>query len=667
MLRKYTGWYLVLIVILIAAGAGSTPPLSVQAASLPSAVQLVPVISGLTTPVFITNAGDSRLFIVQQTGQIMIFKNGSLLPAPFLDISGLSGFTGLNAEQGMLGLAFDPNYSSNGNFYITYTTNISDPTFNYTTTLARYHVTGGTADVPTTTATVLLAIPKIDGNHNGGMIAFGPDGYLYMSMGDGGSGGDPHRNGQSLQTMLGKLLRLDVESSPPSGKTYVIPPTNPFYGNSDPQVKQEIWAYGLRNPWRFSFDRSTGDLYIGDVGQDIEEEVDFQPHTSTGGENYGWSVREGNLCYNPSIACGTPAEYVPPVAVYDHGNADSYGCAVTGGYAYEGSQFPALQGVYFYGDYCSGKLLALVQNPDNSWSHKLIASTGLNISSFGEDKDGELYLDDYGGTIYKIAAALVISGNAGDAGVVLRFNDGSPRTVTSGSNGRYSITVPYLWSGTVSPAKSAVRFFPANHSYSSITANQTNQDFTDQRSYRSDPLFDGTILESGEHSSVGGTTDSASVTFNLGDDLLNRQYRSILSFNTVNLPDTAVVTQATIKINQQGLVGTDPFATLGNILVDLRRGPFSGNPALQRGDFQSASSRSVAGTIMNAPLPGNWYQASLINSALPFINKTGVTQLKLRFSIDDNNNLTSDYLTFYSGNYGTPSLRPALVIQYHLP
>jgi glucose/arabinose dehydrogenase len=388
-----------------ALSAGSTQ--STYAAGLPTSLQFMQVTSGLNLPLFITNAGDgsNRLFILQQTGQIRIFKNGSLLATPFLNLSGLvSNFTGANGEQGLLGLAFDPNYATNGIFYITYTTSNNDPTFIYTTTLARYHVSSGNADLAdTTSGSVLLSIPKKYTNHNGGMLTFGPDGFLYMSMGDGGSGGDPDNNAQSLHTLLGKLIRLDVESTPPPGQKYVIPTTNPFFTSSDPNVRKEIWAYGLRNPWRFSFDRMTGDLYMGDVGQNIEEEVDYQPSSSAGGQNYGWRIREGNLCYNPSSNCVNPPNYAPPVTTYDHGTNDSYGCALIGGYVYRGTASPALKGVYFYGDLCSGKVLDLTKNPNNTWSNNIIAFTHFNISSFGQDEQGELYVIDYSaGNIYKL-------------------------------------------------------------------------------------------------------------------------------------------------------------------------------------------------------------------------------------------------------------------------
>ena len=408
-MRYKLGWSRLILAALWVTAVSAAPASTVSAASIPSALAFTPVASGLSLPVFVTNAGDgsNRLFIVQQGGQIRIFKNGSLLPTPFLNIVGsVSNFTGVNVEQGLLCLVFDPNYSTNGTFYITYTTTNPDPTFIYTTTLARYHVSTGNPDVAdVASGVVLLSIPKKYTNHNGGMLAFGPDGYLYMSMGDGGSGGDPDNNAQNLHTMLGKLLRLDVESTPPVGKMYVIPPTNPFFASSDPNVKQEIWAYGLRNPWRFSFDRLTGDLYIGDVGQATEEEVDFQASASAGGQDYGWHILEGNLCYSPSVGCVAPSGYVPPVATYDHGVNASFGCAITGGYVYRGGASPSLQGVYLYGDYCSGKVLGLVKNASSIWTSSLIVSTGFTISSFGQDEQGELYLADYGGgTIYRISA-----------------------------------------------------------------------------------------------------------------------------------------------------------------------------------------------------------------------------------------------------------------------
>ncbi len=473
-----------LAVLLLTAMPRRVSAASAAASVLPAQVQFTLVTSGLTAPDFITNAGDgsNRLFILEQTGIIRVFKNGSLLATPFLTLGGLvSNFTGGSGEQGLLGLAFDPNYSSSGIFYITYTTTTGNATFPYTTTLARYRVSSGNADVADpASGEVLLSIPKKYTNHNGGMLAFGPDGYLYMSMGDGGSGGDPDNNAQNLHTLLGKLLRLDVTSTPPSGQKYAIPSSNPFYSSSDPAVKKEIWAYGLRNPWRFSFDRSNGNLYIGDVGQNIEEEVDFQAAASAGGQNYGWHILEGNLCYTPSTNCVAPTAYVPPVATYDHGTNDSYGCSLTGGYVYRGSASPALQGVYLYGDFCSGRVFGLVRNANSSWTYGQIASTSYTISSFGQDEQGELYLADYyGGKIYHISSnSVTISGNAGVGGAVLSYMDGTARSVASDASGGYAFSVPHGWSGTVTPSKGYYTFSPPSRTYGSLTSAQSAQDYT---------------------------------------------------------------------------------------------------------------------------------------------------------------------------------------------
>ena len=457
---------------------------SIAAATIPASLKFTQLPFTLTGPVQVTNAGDgsNRLFIVQQSGQIRIFANGNLLPTPFLNIVGpVPNFTGTNGEQGLLSVAFHPNYASNGYFYIAYTTTNNDPTFPYTTTLARYHVSAGNTNVADpASGTVLLSIPKKYTNHNGGMLVFGPDGYLYMSMGDGGNGGDPDNNAQSLNTLLGKILRIDVTTTPAAGKNYVIPPTNPFFGSGNPSVKQEIWAYGLRNPWRISFDRLTGDLYIGDVGQNKEEEVDFQPAASSGGQNYGWRILEGNLCYSPASNCVPPNGYVPPVAVYDHGTNDSFGCSLTGGYVYRGMQSPTLQGVYFYGDYCKGKVFGLVRNQNSTWTSSLITSTPYNVSSFGEDEQGELYLTDLGGgKVYQISSVFVsISGNVGVAGATLSYTDGTPKTATSDASGNYSITVSSGWSGGLTPSRAGFTFLPGSRTYSNVTTNLTNQNFT---------------------------------------------------------------------------------------------------------------------------------------------------------------------------------------------
>ncbi len=343
---------------------------------------------GLTQPVQVAHAGDGTgtLYAVEQVGRIRTIRNGTLGAAPFLDISGrvLAG-----GERGLLGLAFPPGYATKGYFYVNYTRNPDGATV-----IARYRVTPDPDVADPSSEEVLLVIDQPFSNHNGGQIAFGPDGFLYIGTGDGGSGGDPQGNAQNPSTLLGKMLRIDVEGG---ATPYAIPPGNPFAGNAG--SRGEIWAMGLRNPWRFSFDRGTGDLYIGDVGQGSFEEVDFQPASSAGGENYGWNVVEGNSCYG-GTACN-PSDFVPPVAVYDHSAGK---CSVTGGTVYRGNAFPGMQGIYFYGDFCTGEIFGLTRD-GSAWETALLLDAPFSISSFGEDETGNLYAANYGGgSVHEIVA-----------------------------------------------------------------------------------------------------------------------------------------------------------------------------------------------------------------------------------------------------------------------
>ncbi len=372
-------------------GPASLPQPGVPAIN-PANLAFQQVASGLSSPVFVTNAGDGsgRLFILEKAGRIRIVKNGALLSQPFLDISSIVKST--NSEQGLLGLAFHPSYASNGYFYVAYTATRPSDSVGSILTLARYTVSTDPDVASSASASVLLTIQHpSQGNHNGGMLAFGPDGYLYWSTGDGGSGGDPPNNAQNLGVLLGKLLRLDVDSASP----YAAPSSNPFFSSPNANTKL-IWAYGLRNSWRYSFDRLTGDLYIGDVGQSAWEEVDFQPAGDPGGENYGWRLMEGFHCYNPSTNCDPLNVTTLPVTEYGH----SPECAITGGYVYRGSNFPALYGRYFYGDYCSGKVWSLYN--DGGWTVEQLVDTPYSISSFGQDEAGDLYLVDLGGSVYRI-------------------------------------------------------------------------------------------------------------------------------------------------------------------------------------------------------------------------------------------------------------------------
>ena len=345
--------------------------------------------AGLTQPVFITNAddGSGRLFIVERAGRILILDNGILLPTPYLDIRSI--VNSASGEQGLLALAFHPNYETNGQFYTVHTAQDGS------LLLSKFTRSSINSANPNSRNTLLSIPHPTYQNHNGGTLAFGPDGYLYWSTGDGGGGGDPFNNAQNLNVLLGKVLRLDVDHQDP-GLNYSIPSSNPFYNN--PNQRGEIWVYGLRNPWRFSFDRQTGDMFIGDVGQGVREEIDFQSAGSTGGENYGWRIMEGTNCYNPSSGCNQSGK-VLPIAEYDH----SLGCSVTGGYVYRGPLYPPMQGRYFFSDFCSGILFSLYDDPVNGWTKTQITDTPYSVSTFGQDEQGELFIADYNaGKIYQL-------------------------------------------------------------------------------------------------------------------------------------------------------------------------------------------------------------------------------------------------------------------------
>jgi glucose/arabinose dehydrogenase len=351
-------------------------------------IALVPLASGLNSALTVVHAGDGsgRLFIVLQGGQIMVFDGNNVLPRPFLDISALVSCCD---ERGLLGLAFHPNYATNGFFYVNYTNRRGD------TVIARFSVSRTNRNLANPLSlTALLRVNQPFPNHNGGQLQFGPDGFLYIGLGDGGSGGDPLNNGQSLDTLLGKLLRIDVNGAAP----YAVPASNPFVGV--PGTLPEIWAYGLRNPWRFTFDRLTGDMFIGDVGQSEWEEIDFQPVASAGGENYGWRIMEGSHCFDPSTGCDQTG-LVLPILEYNH----ELGCAVIGGYRYRGGQVQALVGRYLYADFCSGTIWSAVPGQGGAWGSSVLLETGFMISSFGEGPDGELYVLSYGssGTLYKVS------------------------------------------------------------------------------------------------------------------------------------------------------------------------------------------------------------------------------------------------------------------------
>ena len=347
--------------------------------------------SGLSAPVEILHAGDGtqRLFVIEQGGRIRVLSNGQLLGTPYLDLGAL---TAGNGERGLLGAAFHPRYASDRRVFVNYTRAADGATV-----IASYRASAANPDrADTASAVVLLTIPQPYSNHNGGALQFGPDGLLYIGLGDGGSANDPEGRAQDPGSLLGKILRIDVDH----GSPYAIPPGNPFAGGGG---RPEIFAVGVRNPWRMSFDRATGDLWIGDVGQDAAEEVDRLPAGMAAGANLGWRVLEGNRCTGLSgpVTCAN-SSLTAPVITYGHAE----GCSVTGGYVYRGSGMPSLHGQYIYADFCSGRLWAARRDAGGTWVPQLLEDTGFMISGFGEDESAELYFADYGsGNVYKLVEA----------------------------------------------------------------------------------------------------------------------------------------------------------------------------------------------------------------------------------------------------------------------
>jgi glucose/arabinose dehydrogenase len=353
-------------------------------------ISFQPIVSGLSEPVDVTevNDGSKRLFIVERTGKIRIWKGTSLQVTPFLDVSSIieDGY----AEQGLLSLAFHPNYVTNGYFYIYYTAP------GRPITIARYsRDTDSTAN--STSGVVLMSIPKPFLNHNGGDLIFGSDGYLYFGTGDGGSGGDPNNNAQNGTSLLGKMLRINVNN--PNPPYYSIPPDNPFAGST--AVRQEIIAVGLRNPWRWSFDKQTGDMWIADVGQNAWEEVNIVPAASKFNKNYGWRCYEGTHVYNAS--CSAQANNVFPIFEYPH-NDNTGGYSITGGFVYRGDEFPALQGYYLFTDFATGFGWLTKSNGSGGWTTTR-SNWMTGISSFGETANGTLYATTLGGGLYKVIAS----------------------------------------------------------------------------------------------------------------------------------------------------------------------------------------------------------------------------------------------------------------------
>ncbi len=370
-----------LCLVLGACTGGDTTGVDITPPEISLGVQ--EVAAGFSNPLFVISPpGDSRLFVVEQDGRIKIIKNGQVLSTPFLDITSRISSGG---ERGLLSVAFHPSYATNGFLYV----NFTDPAGN--TRVERFTVSSNPDIANASSSKLILTVTQPFGNHNGGLNVFGPDGMLYIGLGDGGSGGDPQGNGQKLSTLLGKILRIDVDHGDP----YAIPADNPFVGRSG--ALGEIWAYGLRNPWRFAFDKLGGLLYVADVGQDRFEEVDVVP-SNTAGVNYGWNIMEGSTCF-VTTSCNQAGLELPAL-VYDHSNGE---CSITGGYVYRGSIITDLIGHYFYSDYCAGFLKSFrYQNGRATEQRTYTIGNVGSITSFGQDASGELYMTSSNGKVYRI-------------------------------------------------------------------------------------------------------------------------------------------------------------------------------------------------------------------------------------------------------------------------
>ena len=373
--------YLLPLLALAACTAGSD---SNDPTPLPGDFKLAlqEVASGLNNPVYVTSpSGDSRLFIVEQVGRIRVIENGQLLATPFLDISSRVSTGG---ERGMFSVAFHPQYRTNGFFFVYFTGPSGE------LRIERFTVLSNANQADAASAKVILTVSHPLSNHNGGLAMFGPDGMLYLGLGDGGGGGDPDRNGQNQTSLLGKILRIDVSTGDP----YSIPSGNPFAGRTD--ARPEIWAMGLRNPWRFAFDRNAGTLYVADVGQGAKEEVNVVM-ANRAGVNYGWNILEASDCYATPTCTKQGLEL--PVLEYGHENGQ---CSITGGFVYRGSAIPELAGTYFYADYCAGWVKSFIYNgaatDKREWN---LGSVG-SLTSFGEDSAGDLYLTSSNGRVYKL-------------------------------------------------------------------------------------------------------------------------------------------------------------------------------------------------------------------------------------------------------------------------
>lgn len=412
-------------------------------AAAKAGIDLEAVVTGFDRPTAIASPGDGtgRLFVAEQAGRVRLIVDGALVARPFLDFSSRVFSAGGN---GLLGLAFHPEFAQNGYFFVHYVS------LEQRSTVARFQVSGNPNRARASSETAVFVFDEMAGNHKGGDLAFGPDGYLYVPIGDGSGGGDPDDNAQNLENLFGTVLRLDVDRVPAAA-----PPDNPFVG--DPSARDEIWAYGLRNPWRLSFDPASGDLFIADVGEQALEEVNRQPASSRGGENYGWRRREGSRCFEPATDCGADG-LVPPILEYGR----DLGCSITGGFVYRGKSFATLRGHYLYGDFCTGIIWGAEPNRDGVWISRMLAETGLSVVTFGRDDDGELYVADYAsGSIFRITSRELVA-TGFESGRLRGWQTRGPVAVASpGLDGSgFALAVPANGETAVSARR---RFAPQRH------------------------------------------------------------------------------------------------------------------------------------------------------------------------------------------------------------
>ncbi|MDG2245740.1 MAG: PQQ-dependent sugar dehydrogenase [Flavobacteriales bacterium] len=470
----------------------------------PVTIELDLFASGFSDPVGLYNAGDDRMFVVEQdAGHIEILNSDGSAGGQFLNVS---SFISNGSERGLLGLAFHPDYQNNGLFYINYTNGSGD------TVVAEYEVSGDPDVADASSAAIIITIDQPAGNHNGGHIAFGNDGYLYIGLGDGGGQGDPNNLSQNGQELLGKMLRIDIDG----GSPYAIPADNPFVG--DPTVLDEIWSIGLRNPWKYSFDAVTGDLWIGDVGQNAWEEVNFQSGSNTGGDNYGWRCYEGDDTYNTN-QCGPIGDYVLPVSQISHSNPDSW-CSITGGLVYRGTEFPAMVGTYFFTDYCAGDFKALVPNGGGFDEIDVLPGQGFGYVAFGENNNGDLFAVNLNGNIMKI------NDSCGDFSPVLSVTGQSLTT------GVFTDTFWYLDGQEIDGAAGNTYLPTTSGSYSLLAENA-------EGCVRSSNSIDWTVLGG----VLGCTYEEAS---NFQDDATLDDGSCLFGFETVCPED----------IDNDGVVGT---------------------------------------------------------------------------------------------------------------